>query len=528
MQAAETNWELPRHACGLFIVAFGCILSALPHELLSHTVPNPTRLESFAEKFRIALDALNWSRVGCARELSVDKSVISRWAGGSTAPTEQNLARFTARLQEVHPRFHAGAWRMDLEAFAALLQPVEHSDASAIPAATGQPSIAVLAFDSLSGDPADRQVGNGMAEDLITELSRSRSWLVVSRNSSFTFKERPVDIRRVGRELGVRYVLEGSIQRSGDRIRVSVQLVEAESRVHVWAERYDRALADLFTMQDDIAQAVVLALEPAVETAERLRLQRKHPDSMDAWEAWQHARSHFDAEEWDRIDPWLHRSIALDPGFAMPHAARAFLLHALAVDGHRPFHATLSEAEEEGRTAIRLSPNEPAGYAALSMCLGATRNLAGSLHNAMQALELGPSNWTAQIALSLALFGARAFDAAAEHIACLHRIGPRGAARRTTLMLGAGLHFLRGDYISAMDAAATLIAAYPAYGHPYRVLLASLGHLGRREEAAAPLARWLAVVPGQVAQLAALGIPWWHPEDSDRAVAGLRAAGWTG
>lgn len=500
----------------------------LPRGMPSQTVPNPTKPDAFAEKFRIALDALNWSRAGCARELGVDKSVISRWAAGNTVPTEQNLARFTARLQAVHPRFHAGAWRLDAESFAALLQPDERGESSPAAAATGQPSIAVLAFDNLSGDPADRYVANGMAEDLITELSRSRSWLVVSRNASFTFKERPVDVRRVGRELGVRYVLEGSIRRSGDRIRVTVQLVEAESRVHVWAERYDRALNDLFTTQDDIAQAVALAVEPAVETAERLRLQHKHPDSMDAWEAWQHARSYFDSEEWDSIDPSLRRSIALDPGFAPPHAARAFLLYALALDGQLPFHAARSEAEEESRIAIRLAPREPTGHAALSMCLGSVRDPVGSLHSARRAVELGPSSWTAQIAMSLALIGMREFDAAAEHVAHLHRIGPRGAARRTTLMLDAGLLFLRGEYSRAADAAAALIAAYPAYGHAYRVLLAALGHLGRDEEAAGPLARWVAIVPGQTAQLAELGIPWWHPEDSARAVAGLRAAGWTG
>ena len=103
----------------------------------SVTVPNPTRPDSFAEKFRIALDALNWSRAGCARELGVDKSVISRWAAGSTVPTEQNLTRFTARLQETHPRFHARAWRLDAELFAVLLQPAEESEANPVAATTG-------------------------------------------------------------------------------------------------------------------------------------------------------------------------------------------------------------------------------------------------------------------------------------------------------------------------------------------------------------------------------------------------------
>jgi TolB-like protein len=146
----------------------------------------------------------------------------------------------------------------------------------------GRPSIAVLAFDNLSGDPADDCLTDGMAEDLITELSRSRHLLVVARNSSFTFKGRHVDARQVGRELGVRYLLEGSIRRSGKRIRVTAQLIEADAGLHVWAERYDRSLIDLFETQDEITAAVSRAIEPAVESAERSRVLRKRPESLDA------------------------------------------------------------------------------------------------------------------------------------------------------------------------------------------------------------------------------------------------------
>jgi len=146
-----------------------------------------------------------------------------------------------------------------------------------------KPSVAVLPFTNMSADPEQEFFADGIAEDVITALSRYPSLFVIARNSSFTYKGRAVDVKQVGRELGVRYVLEGSLRKSGDRIRVTAQCVEAQSGKHVWAERYDRDLADIFAVQDEITEAATIAIAPAIADAERQRAMRRPPANLDAW-----------------------------------------------------------------------------------------------------------------------------------------------------------------------------------------------------------------------------------------------------
>src|SRR5205823_1667350 len=155
-----------------------------------------------------------------------------------------------------------------------------------------KPSIAVLPFANMSTDPEQEFFADGIAEDVITALSRYPSLFVIARNSCFTYKGRAVDLKQVGRELGVRYVLEGSLRRAGNRIRVTAQLVEAETGKHVWADRYDREVADIFALQDEIAEAVTIAVAPAIADAELHRGMRKAPGSLDAWAVYQRGLWH--------------------------------------------------------------------------------------------------------------------------------------------------------------------------------------------------------------------------------------------
>ena len=148
-----------------------------------------------------------------------------------------------------------------------------------------KPSIRVLPFANMSGDPEQEYFADGIVEDIITLLSRYPLLFVIARNSSFTYKGRSVDVKQVGRELGVRYALEGSVRKAGNRVRITAQLVEAEAGNHVWAERYDRDLADIFGLQDEITEAVTIAIAPAIADAERQRAMRKPPGSLDAWAA---------------------------------------------------------------------------------------------------------------------------------------------------------------------------------------------------------------------------------------------------
>ena len=177
-----------------------------------------------------------------------------------------------------------------------------------------KPSIAVLPFANLNADPEQEYFADGIADDIITELSRSRSLFVIARNSSFTYRGRSVDVRQVARELGVRYVLEGSVRRSAERVRVTTQLVEADTGNHIWAERYDRSLSQIFAVQDEITLAVVTAIQPAVAGAELLRVLRKPPQSLGAWELYQRGLWHMaKANPSDNAlaQQFFHRAIAL-------------------------------------------------------------------------------------------------------------------------------------------------------------------------------------------------------------------------
>ena len=181
----------------------------------------------------------------------------------------------------------------------------------------------------MSGDPEQEYFADGMVEEIITALSRIRWFFVIARNSTFTYKGRAVDVKQVGRELGVRYVLEGSVRKSGNRIRVTAQLVEAATGNHVWAERYDRDLADIFAVQDEITERVVAAIEPELYAAEQVRSQSKPPDSLDAWECVIRALSLIGQgtrDENTEAEALCRRAIAIAPGYGRAHSLLAWAL----------------------------------------------------------------------------------------------------------------------------------------------------------------------------------------------------------
>ena len=189
-----------------------------------------------------------------------------------------------------------------------------------------KPSVAVLPLTNMSGDPEQEFVSDGIAEDVITALSRYPSLFVIARNSSFTYKGRAVDVRQVGRELGVRYVLEGSVRKAGSRIRVTAQLIEAATSNHVWAEHYDRDLADVFAVQDELTEALTTALAPAIADAELRRAMRKPPGNLDAWAAYQRGLWHLSkatADDDETAEKFFRQAIDLDPTFGGSYSALA-------------------------------------------------------------------------------------------------------------------------------------------------------------------------------------------------------------
>ncbi len=209
-----------------------------------------------------------------------------------------------------------------------------------------RPSIAVLPFQNMSGDSEQDYFCDGMVEDIITGLSRIKWLFVIARNSSFTYKGKAVDVKQVGRDLGVRYVLEGSVRKSGNRVRLTAQLIEADTGVHLWAERYDRLIEDIFALQDEITMSIVGAIEPNLRKVEITRATRKRPESLDAYDlvlrSMQFTYSHT-AEDADRAIPLLKKALELEPGYAASHASLAWCYHS---------RFRLALREEDRRAAI--------------------------------------------------------------------------------------------------------------------------------------------------------------------------------
>ncbi|MFC6584611.1 adenylate/guanylate cyclase domain-containing protein [Sulfitobacter aestuariivivens] len=223
-----------------------------------------------------------------------------------------------------------------------------------------KPSIAVLPFDNMSTDPEYAFLADGISEDLITALSKVRWFFVIARNSTFTYKGQAVDIKRVGRELGVRYVMEGSVRKAGNRVRVTAQLIEAATGHHVWAERYDREIEDIFDLQDEMTQTIIGAVEPEISAVERAAVSSKAPETLDAWEIFQRGVFHmwsYSQEDHANALKFLTRASELDPNFGPAHAYRAYV-HYQGVVMHWSdnFEASLREGMIAARKALAADP----------------------------------------------------------------------------------------------------------------------------------------------------------------------------
>jgi adenylate cyclase len=395
-----------------------------------------------------------------------------------------------------------------------------------------KPSIAVLPFKNLSSDPEQEYFADGIAEDVITALSRYPSLFVIARSSCLTYKGRTVEVRQVGCELGVRYVLEGSLRKSGSRVRVTAQLVDAESGNHVWAERYDRDVADIFAVQDEISGAVTIAMAPAITGAEQHRAMRKPPESLDAWAAYQRGLWHLGKltkEDNSLADRFFQQAVELDPTFAGGHwglanaqfeAASIFRTGSLA-------DAQLS-AERSARRAVDLDGTDAEARASLGYMLLMRGDYEGALSEARRALAIAPNLAIAHGVLGGTLtFSGQPKDALASLEMCirLDPLGPASAIRWHNV--GQSLYFC-GEYEAAVVALQRNIEANPNHPLAYRWLAASLGQLGRAEEANEALEKTIAIAPVSFDTHVRERALWLRPEDHVHMLEGLRKAGWAG
>ena len=362
-----------------------------------------------------------------------------------------------------------------------------------------KPSIAVLPFINMSGDPEQEYFSDGIADEIITELSRNHSLFVIARNSSFSYRGRTIDVRHVARELGVRYILEGSVRRSGARVRVIAQLVDAETGNHIWAERYERALADVFAVQDEIVEALIKTISPAVANAETQRVLRKAPEDLGAWEAYQRGMWHMSkgtASEHEQARLLFTRAAELHAGFAAPFVGLALSYHfdVLTYGTRRSIDAARLQ-HEAARTAVALDPQDAETHAVLGMAFLAVGNLGASLASAEYGSTLNQNSALSHAVRCGALIWSERYEEGRDECSIVLRLDPRSPMAAAALGTVAASFYLERDYIGTVDTAHRCLAAYPAHAAVRRWLIAALGQLGRREEAAVALQELMVVAP---------------------------------
>ena len=318
-----------------------------------------------------------------------------------------------------------------------------------------KPSIAVLPFTNMSGDSEQEYFSDGITEDIITALSHVRWLFVISSNSSFTYKGGAADLKRVADELGVRYVLEGSVRRAGNRVRISAQLIEARADHHIWAERFDRDLEDIFALQDEITDTIVTAIVPEVDEAERARAQRKPVASLDAWDLHLRGIWHmFQMVNKDQREAQalFRKAIELDPRLALAHAGLARSLTISVVMGTAESPATaLEEAGAAARRAIEFDSRDAFAHAVLSRVHSAKGEFEAAIEEGHTATSLNPNEATAHYHLAWALtLGGRPRDAMPSFETAL-RLNPRGPETFACLLVGAVALIMLDRFEDAVD-----------------------------------------------------------------------------
>jgi adenylate cyclase len=388
-------------------------------------------------------------------------------------------------------------------------------------------SIAVLPFINMSGDPEQEYFSDGISEDIITDLSKIGGLTVIARNSSFTYKGRSVDVRTVGRDLGVRSILEGSIRRVGNRVRITAQLIDAATSAHLWADRYDRDLTDIFEVQDEVVEKIVGALAVTLTQGEQQRLRRRGTSNVEAYECWLRARALFTRGTRESIveaRAMYRRAIEFDHNFAAPHAGLAFAAIADHTSGWALDSAQgLLEAERWARRALELDDQEPVSQMALGNVLLWRRDHEGALAEFARMIALDPNFAQGHTATGLALMYAGEPARALEPFAIAMRLDPHYP--NIVLHFLAQANFSLGKYEIAAQQLLDRIARNPSTDASRMLLASCYGHLGRAEDARTVWAELLKVNPDFSLMQRAHVLPYKNPDDFQRILEGLAKAG---
>ena len=362
-----------------------------------------------------------------------------------------------------------------------------------------KPSIAVLPFQNMSGDPEQEYFVDGMVEDIITGLSRIKWLFVIARNSSFVYKGRAIDVKQVGRELGVRYVLEGSVRKLGNRVRITSQLIDATTAAHVWAERYDRALDDIFALQDELTLSVVGAIEPSLRQAEIERARRKRPDSLDAWDLYLRALP-FAAtampEDADKALLLLEQAIALEPDYAVAHAMIAWCHEQRYLRGGL-HEETRAAAARHARIAIAAGGDDASALAMAGFVIGVVEHDYETALDALdRSLALSPSSSLA-LGFSSIIRAWKGEDATSiAHAETGIRLSPYDPLIYLPFVGLSYAYFFTSRFEEALSAAGRAAQANPRFSVPVIFQTAALASLDREAEATMAARHLLDLEPG--------------------------------
>jgi TolB-like protein/class 3 adenylate cyclase/Flp pilus assembly protein TadD len=387
-----------------------------------------------------------------------------------------------------------------------------------------KPSIAVLPFQNMSGDPEQEYFADGMVEEIITALSRIRWLFVIARNSSFFYKGQAIEIKRVGRELGVRYVLEGSVRKAGGRVRITAQLIEAETGAHLWADHFDGSVEDVFDLQDQVASSVAGIIEPAVQAAETARSAHRPTSDLSAYDLYLRASQMYYASSAQRPRAFqlLEEAIARDPHYGPALALAANWSMNLVSDGSAPDRdMDRQRGIDFARRALEVAENDPrvlADAAYALACFGEDIDAMTALVE--RALAFNPSYARGWFAGGFLRLWAGQTDLAIERANMALRLSPRALAGPTSWLIGAALFFSR-RFVEAVPRLRVAVEDQPTFPTPYRLLVACYAHMGQLDEARATVARLRTLTPEVIPTYP---LPFRDPAHRELYFSGLRLA----
>ena len=392
-----------------------------------------------------------------------------------------------------------------------------------------KPSIAVLPFENMSGDAEQEYFADGIAEDIITALSRFHWFFVIARNSSFSYKGTSPDIREVARDLGVQYVLEGSVRKAGSRVRVTAQLIDAATGRHIWADRFDRELEDIFAVQDEITESITAAVAPAFASVEAQRAEHKAPESLDAWDYAIRGNWHFwrksreDNAEAKRL---FEAAIALDPKSSIALCGLTIACaHDVMWGWSDDIPVSRARAIEAAEQAIAADEHDAWAHVALSFASSLRGRHEVAFRAVQRAIDLNPNLPFAEALLAQRYGWNGEYDEAMLHADRAARLSPRDPANVWLLFPRVLAAFVAEKYDEQVAWARKATEAAPDFPGGWAHLALGEAYLGRLEEARAAIGQLLSVAPRATVKGYAAALPARRPEDLERALEGLRMAG---